>query len=128
MISVVPLGSVLGRVLFVLFVNAFPDNITDDSKIYIYVGDKGFWCIKEQDDCQKLQQDVQDLHYWIKKWLLSFHPDKCKDLRIGRPSIEDQGYKMEKQLKEDNSEKDVGVINDKLSCVDHLAEKENMSN
>lgn len=54
MISVVPLVSVLGRVLFVLFVNAFPDNITDDSKIYIYVGDKGFRFIKEQDDLSEV--------------------------------------------------------------------------
>ena len=50
-------------------------------------------------------------------------------MRIGRTSIEDQGYQMEKQLKKITCEKDVGVIiNAKLSCADHLAEKVNKAN
>ncbi|XP_076030414.1 uncharacterized protein LOC143018713 [Oratosquilla oratoria] len=50
-------------------------------------------------------------------------------MRIGITNIEDQGYRMEEQLKEIASEKNVGVIiNDKLSCVDHLAEKVNKAN
>ena len=62
-------------------------------------------------------------------WLLSFHMDKCKYMRIRKTSIEDQSNQMEKQLKKITCEKDVGVIiNDKLSCADHLAEKINKAN
>lgn len=93
----------------------------DDTKI--------FRCIKEEDDCRKLQQDVLDLYSWSEKWLLRFHPDKCKYMRIGRTSVEDQGYHMEKQLMRITTEKDVGVIiNNKLSCADHLVEKVNKAN
>lgn len=70
-----------------------------------------------------------DLYSWSEKWLLRFHPDKCKYMRIGRTSVEDQGYHMEKQLMRITTEKDVGVIiNNKLSCADHLVEKVNKAN
>ena len=50
-------------------------------------------------------------------------------MRVGRTSIEDQGYEMEKHLKRTTSEKDVGVIfDDKLRFDDHLAEKVNKAN
>lgn len=58
----------------------------------------------------------------------SFHHEKCDYMKIGRTSTEDQGYQMGKQLKI-TSEKDVGlIINDKLSCTDHLVEKVKKAN
>ena len=66
---------------------------------------------------------------WSEKWLLFFHPEKCKFMRLGNYEERQNGYKMREQLEEVSSEKDIGVVIDnKLSFSDHLAEKINKAN
>jgi hypothetical protein len=46
------------------------------------------------------------------KWMLKFHPDKCKTMRIGRSKVEKHEYTLKADLKpmeETIAEKDVGV-------------------
>ena len=74
--SGVPQGSVLGPVLFVLFINDLPDTI--QSSLYLFADDtKVFNPLISSYDSNKFQQDLVELHLWTEKWLLSFHPDKC---------------------------------------------------
>ena len=40
--------------------------------------------IKSDDDCQILQDDLQKLWDWEKKWGMSFHSEKCNILRVHR--------------------------------------------
>jgi hypothetical protein len=47
---------------------------TDDSIIY-----KEITC---QDDCKKLQSDLDAAARWEADWLMAFHPDKCTVLTI----------------------------------------------
>lgn len=128
--SGVPQGSVLGPLLFVFFINDLPECVKNNSEIILYADDtKIFRSIKCKNDCDLLQEDLKDLQAWTERWLLNFHPDKCKYMRIGRSDIEDPGYKFETQLERTTSEKDIGVIfNEKLNFSEHLAEKINKAN
>ena len=75
--SGIPQGSVLGPILFVLYINDLPSNILSD--VYMFADDtKIFNIIKSPEDQEILQKDLGSLSVWSDKWLLKFHPEKCK--------------------------------------------------
>ena len=74
--SGVPQGSVLGPLLFVLFISDLPNAVKNGSEVFLYADDtKIYRKIKSAEDCVKLQEDLDGLRSWTEKWLLSFHPD-----------------------------------------------------
>ena len=130
--SGVPQGSVLGPLLFVIFINDLPECIDAGSSLYLFADDnKLYRKIQSDQDCQNLQTDLTRAWEWTDKWLLTFHPDKCKYMRIGNTNAEDGGYKLDvnQQLPRIEIEKDLGVqIDDKLSFSNHISEKVNKAN
>lgn len=129
-ISGVPQGSVLGPLLFVIFINDLPDCLKNQSEIYLYADDtKIFRKIVSRDDCEKLQEDLNEMKLWTEKWLLSFHPEKSKYMRIGKTKVEDEGYYLTNHIERSTSEKDIGVtVDNRLSFSAHLSEKINKAN
>ena len=82
-LSGVPQGSILGPLLFVLFINDIYENINKDSNIALFADDTKIWRdINSELDCENLQNDINTLSIWSRNNKMSFHPDKCKALSI----------------------------------------------
>jgi hypothetical protein len=75
--SGVPQGTVLGSILFLIYINDFPEYLTH-SKLRLFADDSIIYKeIIGQDDCKKLQSDLDAAARWETDWLMAFHPDKC---------------------------------------------------
>lgn len=133
MLSGVPQGSVLGPLLFILYINLLVDK-TGSVDIFLYADDvKLFKEIISFDDEQELQKGLDTIYDWSKYSLINLHPDKCVSMRIqGNKKIASEKcfYNLnEKLLKTVSQEKDLGIIiDDSLSFETHIHEKVKKAN
>ena len=80
--SGVPQGTVLGPLLFLLYINDLPDAVKH-SKVKLFADDSLlFRKITKPEDQLRLQQDLDALSKWENTWQMNFNPSKCNLIRI----------------------------------------------
>ena len=81
MLSSVPKGSVLGPILFLIFIHNLPDNIR--SSVPLFVDDcvlyRNIYSIQ---DCLTLQEDLTSLGQSEDDWQMKFYVAKCHSMRV----------------------------------------------
>lgn len=130
-VSGIPQGSVLGPLLFVIYINDLPDKVV--SNLLLFADDtKIFKEVNSIHDSLAIQEDIDALEEWSKDWLLSFHPDKCHVLTLGKLENIKHAHPYSlggNQLEHVFSEKDLGILIDaELSFDEHIAKQVNKAN
>ena len=83
MTNEVPQGSVLGPMLFLLYINDPPDRTR--SKVRLFTDDTAMYlAVSNLQDAQILQQDLDQLHEWELQWDMEFNPSKCVVIHVTR--------------------------------------------
>ena len=128
-LSGVPQGTVLGPLLFLIFVSEIPDLVkshislfADDTKLYST-------CSKNE-----LQDDLDKVVDWTNQMQMSFNAGKCKVMHLGKENPVKQYTMLNSDnercvLSEAKTEKDLGVIIDnRLSFTEHITAQVNKAN
>ncbi|CAH8638661.1 unnamed protein product [Dicrocoelium dendriticum] len=104
----VPQGSILGPLLFNLFINDLPSCIS--SHILLYADDAKIWRpIRRPSDQALLQTDIDAAYSWASKNSLPFNIDKCKVMHIGQ-GVANPYNIGGVHLKATSQERDLGTI------------------
>ena len=129
--SGIPQGSVLGPVLFLVFINDLPEVIKVLIKLFADNA-KLFSVVTSYAD-NRAQFSLNRAVDWSKVWKMIFNIIKCHHLHIGKKitettyTTESDGQQVE--LEKVKNEKDLGVIIDRnLTFRDHITSKVNIAN
>ena len=81
-LSGIPQVSVLGPVLFLIYINDLPEYVSN-STVWLFADDILLYLtIHNSSNCDKLQEDLNNLERWESDWQMSFHPQKCEVIHI----------------------------------------------
>ena len=125
--SGVPQGTILGPVLFLIYIADIGDSLTFSTMSSYADDSKLLNTIKSWRDNQNLKLDLSKLYEWTKKNLMEFNSTKFEVLKIGKnDDLKDCNYENPEGLNipEVTTAKDLGVnFNDKGDFSDHIQVK-----
>ena len=107
--SGVPQGSVLGPLLFIIYINDLDLGLV--SKISKFADDTKLGIKADEINAVKqLQDDLNKIGEWSVKWQMPFNIDKCKVMHIGYKNMNANYKLLGKSLESCSEEKDLGVV------------------
>ena len=130
-ISGIPQGSVLGPILFLIYINDLVHTLNSDPCLFLYADDaKLYRYIKCDHDRLLLQKDLDYIVNSINRFLLKLNVKKCKFVSYGRHDDNRFKYYINaEELEHRDSIKDLGVTFDsKLKFDLHILDKINKAN
>jgi len=123
----VPQGSILGPLLFLIYVNDIVNLI--ECEILLFADDTSLLEAVEnpQLSMEKLNRDLQRLCEWATQWLVTFNPSKTRYMIISKkllPQNYDPLFLDGKQLERAQSHTQLGItFNAKMTWDDHIRNK-----
>ena len=106
--SGVPQGSVLGPLLFIIYINDLPSAVSSSTKMFAD-DTKMYRNVASASGSTALQTDVDALAGWSDRWQLPFNVDKCKVLHIGANNVHHQYTMRGVTLASTETERDLGI-------------------
>jgi ribonuclease P/MRP protein subunit RPP40 len=107
--SGVPQGSVLGPILFVIYINDLDEGIRN--RIWKFADDtKLLGKCTQPGGVEELRRDLEKLCNWAEKWQMAFNVEKCKVMHIGKKNSGAKYWMGNEEIKEVQEEKDLGVL------------------
>ena len=65
---------------------------------------------RKPNDTMELQEDINKLVEWVKRWQMSFNVDKCSVMHIGHNNMKKPYNMSNQQLPTTDQQRDLGII------------------
>ena len=109
--SGVPQGTILGPILFLVYINDLPSEIQSPIKLF---ADDTKLCrklVNRVTDANILQSDLNKIETWSDIWQLKFNCEKCETMRIthAKDFSKPEYYMSNKKLQVVGEVKDLGI-------------------
>jgi Reverse transcriptase (RNA-dependent DNA polymerase)/Endonuclease-reverse transcriptase len=109
--SGVPQGSVLGPILFLIFISDLDEAAHGGTSVAKFADDtKLAQVIRAEQDRENLQRSLEGMQSWADKWGMRFNVAKCKIMQVGRGNGHYNYQLAGTDLTHTEEERDIGVL------------------